>query len=72
MKECEFFLAVNDEGEWDVSQDKDSVCDNLPSGPTRIIRFLVLLAPPVTETAKLTVPDAPVAEHAITVTELPE
>jgi hypothetical protein len=65
--EIEFFAALNEDGEYDVSTDKDSVCDNLSSGATRIVKFTLLMAPPEIKETKIELPGQSTADAEVTI-----
>jgi hypothetical protein len=54
--ECKFYLAIDENGDWDVHVDRDSVADNL-CGQYRVVKFTAHVTPPAVEELTVDVPD---------------
>jgi hypothetical protein len=65
--EIEFFVAINQDGEYGVSTDIDSVCDDLSVGATRIVSFKLMIAPPKISETKIDIPDETSGEPSVTI-----
>lgn len=54
--ECEFFLVVNHEGNFQVSENFDNAMDGM-GGALRVIRMTAKITPPTFEDVAIDIPD---------------
>jgi hypothetical protein len=54
--ECKFYLAIDENGDWAVSDDVDIAMDNRV-GAVRCIKFTAHVTPPAVEELTVDVPD---------------
>ena len=61
MTECEFFLAMNEDGGWIVTNDESDALPNLAENEggwhARVVKLVVKMTPPQAQEITVTVPD---------------
>jgi hypothetical protein len=65
--EIKFFVALNEDGEYGISTDKDSVCDDLSPGATRIVKCVMLMTAPKPTEVEIGMPDEMSDKPSVTI-----